>query len=85
MGTISARLTLRAVENAQLVQTLEILADLQAFSFTGSEGLGHRIKEIYDELAKNYTQYDCRRIFRQDLVKFGEIIFGEIANKLGYI
>jgi histidine ammonia-lyase len=85
MGTISARLALRAVENAELVQTMEILADLQAFSFKNSARLGQRTKKIYDELAKNYTQYNCSRVFRGDLLKFRNIIFDNIAGKLGYI
>ncbi|MDR0303322.1 MAG: aromatic amino acid ammonia-lyase [Chitinispirillales bacterium] len=85
MGTVSARLALKSVENAELVQTMEILADLQAFSFRNDKGLGPKAKKIYDELVKNYVQYDCKQVFRENLLKFHKIIFEDVAGKLGYI
>ena len=85
MGTVSARLALKSAKNAELVQTIEILADLQALSFRNSDKLGVETKKIYDELSKHYEQYNCDKIFRENLVKFREIIFENIAGKLGYI
>jgi histidine ammonia-lyase len=85
MGTVSARLALKSVKNAELVQTMEILADLQALSFRNSDKLGVETKKIYDELSKHYEQYNCDKVFRENLVKFREIIFENIAGKLGYI
>ncbi|MCL1946509.1 MAG: aromatic amino acid ammonia-lyase [Chitinivibrionia bacterium] len=85
MGTASARLALKSTENAEFVQTLEILADLQALSFRNSDKLGVEIKKIYDELAKDYERYNCKKVFRENIVKYREIIFENIAGKLGYI
>jgi histidine ammonia-lyase len=85
MGTVSARLALRCAQNAELVQTTEILADLQALGFRNADKLGDEIKKIYDELASNYEQYNCGKVFRENLLKFREIIFENVAGKLGYI
>ena len=85
MGTISARLALKSAENAELVQTMEILADLQALSFRNADKLGVETAKIYAELSKNYEQYNCDKIFRENLLKFRSIIFNEITNKYGFI
>jgi len=78
MGTISARLALRSAENAELVQTMEILADLQALSFRNSEDLGVKTKELYEELAQSFDQYNSGRVIRDDLVKFRKILFEDL-------
>ena len=85
MGTVSARLALRSAENAELVQTMEILADLQALSFRNSGGLGEETAKIYAELSKDYEQYNCNKIFRENLLKFRKIIFDSVADKLRFI
>lgn len=85
MGTVSARLTLKSAENAELVQTMEFLADLQALSFRNSEGLGIETAKIYAELSKDYEQYNCNKIFRENLLKFREIIFENLADKFEFI
>jgi histidine ammonia-lyase len=85
MGTISARLALKSVQNAELVQTTEILADLQALSFQDTENLGMRTKKIYDKFSENYTQYNCGRVFREDLLRFREIIFEKTIEVMGII
>jgi histidine ammonia-lyase len=85
MGTVSARLALKSAENAELVQTMEILADLQALSFRNSEGLGVETAKIYAELSKDYEQYNCSKVFRENLLKFRKIIFEEITGKYGFI
>ena len=61
------------------------LADLQALSFQDTEKMGGRIKKVYDKFAENYTQYNCGRVFREDLVKFREIIFEKTAETLEHI
>ncbi len=75
MGTVSARLALRSVENAKHVVTLEFLADLQALTFRHSDGLGEGTSEIYSKASKEYTQYNNERIFRDDLIKFRSFLF----------
>jgi histidine ammonia-lyase len=85
MGTISARLALKSAENAELVQTMEILADLQALSFRNADGLGVETAKIYAELSKDYGQYNCDKIFRENLLKFRKIIFENITGKFGFI
>ncbi|MCL2844033.1 MAG: aromatic amino acid ammonia-lyase [Chitinivibrionia bacterium] len=85
MGTVSARLALKSVQNAELVQTMEILADLQALSFQDTEKMGVRIKKVYDKFSESYTQYNCTRIFREDLVRFRDIIFEKTVETIGII
>lgn len=75
MGTVSARLGLRSVENAKHVLTLEFLADLQALTFRNSEGLGEGTGKVYAKASKEYVQYKNERVFRDDLVKFRALLF----------
>lgn len=75
MGTVSARLALRSVENAKHVLTLEFLADLQALTFRHSEGLGFGTSAIYSKASKEYVQYNNERVFRDDLLTFRRLIF----------
>lgn len=85
MGTVSARLALKSAENAELVQTMELLADLQALGFRNSDGLGVETAKIYAELSKDFEQYNCNKIFRENLLKYRKIIFDEITEKFEFI
>ena len=75
MGTVAARKAYRSVSNAKHILTLEILADLQAFSFRNADKLGHATKKIYQLLNEHFEVYDDRRIFHDDLVKFRKLLF----------
>jgi len=75
MGTISARLAIRSVENAKHVVTLEFLADLQALTFRHNEGLGEGTERLYRKVVGEYLQYNNERVFRDDLIKFRRLLF----------
>jgi len=75
MGTIAARKAYKLVSNAKHILTLEILCDMQAFYFRGTEKLGKGTKEIYDILEKHFEVYDNNRIMHYDLVKFRKLLF----------
>lgn len=81
MGTVSARLTQRSVENAKHVVTLEFLADLQALTFRNSEGMGEGTAALYKRASRDYSQYQNERIFHEDLKKFRDLLFnGDLLN-----
>lgn len=75
MGTVAARKAFKSVSNAKHIVTLEILADLQAFSFRNSDKLGTATGRIYQILNKDFEVYDNNRVFHNDLVKFRKILF----------
>jgi histidine ammonia-lyase len=75
MGTVAARKAFKSVSNAKHVVTLEILADLQAFSFRNADRLGIATGRIYQILNKDFEVYDNKRVFHNDLVKFRKILF----------
>ena len=75
MGTVAARKAFRSISNAKHVVTLEVLAQLQAFSFRNSERLGLATGRIYRILREQFEVYDNERIFHQDLVKFRKLLF----------
>lgn len=75
MGTVAARKAYRSVSNAKHVLTLEILADLQAFSFRNADKLGHGTEKIYEILKEHFKVYDDRGIFHDDLVRFRKLLF----------
>lgn len=83
MGTVSARLTYKAAQNAKKVLTLEILADLQALGFRHSDRLGVNTSKMYNILAKDFKQYDNSTIFQDMLIKYEDILFnGKLLNDL---
>lgn len=75
MGTVSARLTYKAAQNAKNVLTMEVLADLQAFTFRHSERLGIGTKKLYDILSKDFVQYDNSTVFQDMLIKHEALLF----------
>ncbi len=75
MGTIAARKAFKLISNAKHVLTLEVLADLQAFSFRNADRLGKGTGEIYRLLSKDFEVYDNKRIFHDDLVKFRKLLY----------
>ncbi len=75
MGTVSARLTYRAAQNAKHVLTMEVLADLQSFTFRHSDRLGEGTGKLYAELAKDFEQYDNSTVFQDMLIRFREKLF----------
>ncbi len=75
MGTIAARKAFKAVSNAKHILTLEILADLQAFSFRNADKLGEGTAKIYNILNAEFEVYDNNRVFHDDLVKFRKLLF----------
>ena len=75
MGTVAARKAFKSVSNAKHIVTLEILADLQAFSFRNADRLGIATGRIYQILNKDFEVYDNNRVFHNDLVKFRKILF----------
>jgi len=75
MGTVAARKAFRAVSNAKHVLTVEVLADLQAFSFRSAAGMGRASRRIYDILSETFEVYDNSRVLHEDLVKFRKLLF----------
>ncbi|MBN1141357.1 MAG: aromatic amino acid lyase [Deltaproteobacteria bacterium] len=75
MGTVAARKAFKSVSNAKHILTLEVLAVLQALSFRNAEGLGLGTRKIYEVLEREFTPYDNRRVFHDDLVKFRKLLF----------
>jgi len=75
MGTVAARKAFRLVSNAKHILTMEVLADLQAFSFRNAAGLGVGTSRIYGLLKKDFEVYDNSRVFHDDLVKLRKILF----------
>ncbi len=75
MGTIAARKAYKLVSNAKHILTLEILSDLQAMCFKNPDNLGKAIGKIYNILSKEFTVYDNKRVFHDDLVKFRKLLF----------
>ncbi len=75
MGTVAARKAFRSISNAKHVVTLEVLAQLQAFSFRNADRLGLGTGRIYRILQEQFEVYDNQRIFHQDLVKFRKLLF----------
>jgi histidine ammonia-lyase len=75
MGTVAARKAFRSISNAKHVVTLEVLAQLQAFSFRNADRLGLATGRIYRILQEHFEVYDNERIFHQDLVKFRKLLF----------
>jgi histidine ammonia-lyase len=75
MGTVAARKAFKSVSNAKHILTLEVLADLQAFSFRNADRLGTGTGRIYQILKREFTVYDNKRIFHDDLVKFRKLLF----------
>lgn len=75
MGTVAARKAFRAISNAKHVVTLEILAQLQAFSFRNADRLGLATGRIHRILQEHFTVYDNERIFHEDLVRFRKLLF----------
>ena len=75
MGTVAARKAFKSVSNAKHIVTLEVLADLQALSFRNADALGRGTGKIYQQLNKDFSQYDNSRIFHDDLEKFRKILF----------
>jgi len=80
MGTVSARLALRQVDNAGHVQALELLADLQALSFRGAAGLGKGARRVYDTLSEGFEPYDSGQVFHDVLAKFRDRCFREFGG-----
>jgi histidine ammonia-lyase len=75
MGTVAARKAFRSISNAKHVVTLEVLAQLQAFSFRNGDRLGLATGRIYRILQERFEVYDNSRIFHQDLVTFRKLLF----------
>jgi len=75
MGTVAARKAFKSVSNAKHVVTLEVLAVLQALSFRNADTLGRGTGRIYGLLAKEFTLYDNKGIFHEELVKFRKLLF----------
>jgi histidine ammonia-lyase len=75
MGTVAARKAFRVVSNVKHILTLEILADLQAFSFRNTDKLAPVTERIYKKLSADFDVYDNTRIFHYDLVKFRKLLF----------
>jgi len=75
MGTVAARKAFKSVSNAKHIITLEVLADLQALSFRNADRLGRGTGWIYDILNHEFSVYDNRRIFHDDLVRFRKLLF----------
>jgi histidine ammonia-lyase len=75
MGTVAARKAFKSVSNAKHVLTMETLAQMQALSFRNSDKLGKGTGKIYGLLKKNFSVYDNKRIFHDDLVKFRKLLF----------
>jgi histidine ammonia-lyase len=75
MGTVAARKAFKSVSNAKHVVTLEIFTDLQAFSFRNADKLGLATSRIYALLNAEFTVYDNKRVFHDDLVKFRKLLF----------
>ncbi|PLX74995.1 MAG: histidine ammonia-lyase, partial [Desulfuromonas sp.] len=75
MGTVAARKAFKSVSNAKHVLTLEVLADLQAFSFRNSQGLGRGTAKIYRILNEEFRQYNNQSIFHDDLVALRKRLF----------
>lgn len=75
MGTVAARKAFKSVSNAKHVLTLEVLADLQALSFRNADRLGVATGRIYEILNREFSVYDNKRIFHEDLVKFRKLLF----------
>ncbi len=75
MGTVAARKAFKSVSLAKHIVTLEILADLQALAFRNADKLGHGTGKIYRILNQDFSVYDNRRIFHDDLVIFRKLLF----------
>ncbi len=75
MGTVAARKVYTQVNNLKYVLTMEILADLQAMSFTDPSRLGTEIGKYYQRLAPYFTVYDSSTVFHEMLVEFMELLF----------
>jgi histidine ammonia-lyase len=75
MGTIAARKAFKAISNAKHVLSLETLADLQALSFRNADKLGRGTKRLHDILSKDFTPYDDKRIFHDDLTRIRRLLF----------
>jgi histidine ammonia-lyase len=75
MGTVAARKAFKSVSNAKHIMTLEVLADLQAFSFRNADRLGAGTGRIYQVLNREFAVYDNKRVFHDDLVKFRKLLF----------
>jgi histidine ammonia-lyase len=75
MGTVAARKAFKSVSNAKHVLTLEVLTDLQALHFRNAEGLGTATGRIYAILNRDFTPYDNKRVFHDDLVRFRKLLF----------
>jgi histidine ammonia-lyase len=75
MGTVAARKAFKSVSNAKHVLTLEVLTDLQALSFRNADRLGVGTGRIYRILNKEFSVYDNKRVFHDDLVKFRKLLF----------
>jgi histidine ammonia-lyase len=75
MGTVAARKAFKSVSNAKHVVTLEIFTDLQAFSFRNAYNIVIATSLIYSLLNAEFTVYDNKRVFHDDLVKFRKLLF----------
>jgi len=75
MGTVAARKAFKSVSNAKHVMTLEVFTDLQALSFRNADRLGVGTGRIYQILNREFTVYDNKRVFHDDLVKFRKLLF----------
>ena len=75
MGTGAARKAFKSVSNGKHVLTLEVLVAMQALSFRNADRLGKGTGRIYEMLKKEFTPYDNKRIFHDDLVRFRKLLF----------
>lgn len=75
MGPGAARKAMRAATMAKHVLTVEILADMQALSFRGAEGLAPATRRIHEVLSRHFSVYKNERVFHEDLVRFRKLLF----------
>ncbi len=75
MGTVAARKAFKAVSNSKHVLTVEILADMQAMHFRGTDKLGKATSKLHGILNKHFKLYENERLFHDDLVQFRELLF----------
>ncbi len=75
MGPGAARKAMRSATMAKHVLTVEVLADLQALSFRGVEGLAPATRRIHEVLAPHFAVYRNERVFHEDLVRFRKLLF----------
>jgi len=75
MGTIAARKALKAVEGAQHILALELLADLQALSLKKIRKMGEGISSLHEKLSGEFTPYDDTVVFHDLLARFRRLTF----------